>query len=151
MGNAQRQKGLAAERQVFQVLVHHGFTVRGLESAGDWLAFLPAHGELPALTLHVEVKRHEVLRLPLWTRQAVAEAPLGVLPVVIFRKSRQPWQAVLPEKWIAGRTRGGRTVHGGIDYSLQTLNGEWWARLTLADLLDIICDGRTTTTGANGD
>ena len=46
-------------------------------------------------TLHLEVKRQERLQLPSWLRQAAAEAPQGVLPVVAFRQNRGEWYAAL--------------------------------------------------------
>lgn len=90
MSRSERDKGRKAEREVANLLAALGWTVRGLEGSGDWLAIKDGR------TLHVEVKRQEVLRLPLWTRQALAEAPAGTTPVVAFRQSRQPWWVVVP-------------------------------------------------------
>ena len=106
------------------VLEGYGWTVRGLEGAGDWLALKDGK------VLHVEVKRQEVLRLPLWTRQALAECPRGARPVVAFRANRQPWQAVTPEPLLPARLE---TV--GVPL---LLNAEWWRCLRLDDLCAII-------------
>jgi hypothetical protein len=40
----------------------------------------------------VEVKRAETLRLPDWTRQAELEAPSGTIPIVAYRRNREPWR-----------------------------------------------------------
>jgi Holliday junction resolvase len=86
----ERAKGLAGEREVAELLRAGGFTVRGLEGAGDWLAFADS------LTLHVETKRQENARPWLWIAQAEAEAPAGTLPIVAFRRSRMPWWGMAP-------------------------------------------------------
>src|ERR1051326_943752 len=89
-GRRSRRKGVDGERAVRVELERHGFICRGLEGSGDWLAFRAA------VVLHVEVKRHETLRLPLWARQCANEAPAGTLPTVVYRRSREPWQALIP-------------------------------------------------------
>lgn len=131
MSASQREKGRKAEAEVRSIYEAHGFTVRGLEGGGDHLAI--GHG----LTIHSEVKRQEVLRLPLWTRQARAEAPAGTLPIVAYRRNRAEWQALVPEVEILPTFRRCHMA-GGIDYSLHSLNGEWWARLSLSWLLSAI-------------
>lgn len=90
MSNRERRKGVVGEREVAEILRSYGFTVRGLEGAGDWLAL--GHG----VTLHVESKRQEVARPWAWGEQAIREAPAGTLPVVAFRRSRSPWWAQVP-------------------------------------------------------
>jgi hypothetical protein len=99
VSRASRDKGLKGEREVAGVFEAAGWDIRGLESSGDWLAFR-SHLALVVtrpldLRLHLEVKRHEVLCIPTWWRQAAAEAPAGVPPAVIYRQSRTPWMAVL--------------------------------------------------------
>lgn len=90
-GQSSRRKGVAGEREVAQVYERAGLTVRGLESAGDHL-IVTANG----ITVHSETKRQERLQLPIWLRQAAAEAPQGTVPVVAFRQSRGEWYACLP-------------------------------------------------------
>jgi len=85
----ERDKGLKGEAEVRRLLERYGFTVRGLEGGGDHLAV--GFG----LSLHVETKRQEVLRLPLWSRQALAEAPPGSLPLVAFRQNRAEWHGLM--------------------------------------------------------
>jgi hypothetical protein len=90
MGKAQRDKGLLGEREVRHAFEDAGFTVRGLEGEGDNLAFRDG------LTFHLETKRRERLALPEWIRQAEAEAPSHATPLVVYRRSREPWRVVLP-------------------------------------------------------
>jgi hypothetical protein len=87
---SERRKGIAGEREVAAMLREAGFTVRGLEGEGDWLAL----GD--SLVLHVECKRQEVARPWLWGEQALAEAPPSTLPLVFFRRSRSPWWVMSP-------------------------------------------------------
>ena len=91
MSFSERQKGIVAEGEVRKLLEQAGWTVRGLEGLGDQLAFSPA-GTL----LHVEVKRQERLQLPIWLRQAAAEAPAEAVPLVAFRQNRSRWYGVAP-------------------------------------------------------
>lgn len=100
MSRAQRDKGLKGEREVAELFGQAGWNVRGLESSGDWLAIngyvFGRERVAGDTTLHIEVKRQETLRLPLWLAQAKAEAPDGVAPVVTFRQNRGEWYAALP-------------------------------------------------------
>lgn len=90
MGKAQRDKGLRGELDVRHIFEAAGFTVRGLEGKGDNLIVC---GE--TIVLHLEVKRQEIIKIDLWSKQAESEAPQGALPLVIYRRSRQPWRASL--------------------------------------------------------
>ena len=90
MSRTERRKGVDGEREVRRMFEQHGFTVRGLEGSGDWLAF----GD--GFTFHVESKRQEVARPWAWFEQATAEAPAGTLPLVAFRRSHSPWIALVP-------------------------------------------------------
>lgn len=123
----QRDKGRKAEAEVRRIWELAGFTVRGLEAGGDHLVL--GYG----LTIHSEVKRQEVLRLPLWARQASAEAPRSALPVVSFRRNHEDWQAVIPRKAAEPMIErlGWRAVR---DYSIRELNLEWWLLVPLVQL-----------------
>jgi hypothetical protein len=92
-GAASRRKGLAGEREVAREFELSGWDVRGLEGEGDWLVFRQIAWR--RRTLHLEVKRAELLKIPQWWRQAEAEAPPGVPPVLVFRRSNEPWRVVL--------------------------------------------------------
>ena len=106
VANRERAKGLAGEREVAALWESHGFTVRGLEGAGDHLCIVQppavpasmveqakAAGLRGSLTIHSEVKRQERARLWEWLEQLEAEAPPGTLPVLSFRRNRSPWYA----------------------------------------------------------
>jgi hypothetical protein len=89
-GKRSRDKGVKGEREVGKAFEIGGFPVRGLEGQGDHLIVTGSD-----VTLHIEVKRAETLRLPLWTRQAENEAPQGTVPIVCYRSNREPWRASL--------------------------------------------------------
>jgi Holliday junction resolvase len=82
-----RDKGLVGEREVKHAFQVAGFDARGTEGQGDHLVVCGG-----GVVLHIEVKRAETLRLPDWTRQAESEAAQGTLPLVIYRRSREPWR-----------------------------------------------------------
>lgn len=88
MGRSSRRKGADAEREFRDVLRAHGFEA---ERDGRLEADL-AHN-VPGV--HFEVKRRETLALPEWCRQAEDECN-GAVPVVAYRRSREPWRVVLP-------------------------------------------------------
>ena len=90
MSKRSRDKGLLGEREVRHAFEHAGFPVRGLEATGDHLIVCGA-----GLTLHVEVKRAEALRMSDWSKQAEGEAPQGTVPILAYRRSREPWRVSL--------------------------------------------------------
>lgn len=128
MSNVTRRKGLRAEAEVRAIYEAFGYTVRGLEGGGDHLAL--GHG----VTIHSEVKRQEVLRLPLWCRQARDEAAAEAIPVVAYRQNRGEWQALAPEVVVAPYLRAAGMT-SGIHFTLRQLAGEWWAHLPLVSLI----------------
>jgi hypothetical protein len=90
---SQRRKGQRGELELFALLSDElGFVVRrNVDQArvggADCI-------ELPGFA--PEVKRHERLALPAWWRQAVKQGQaMQAEPIVFFRQSRQPWQAML--------------------------------------------------------
>lgn len=85
-----RGKGTRYEREVADVFTAAGFTVRGLENAGDHLII-----SRKGLVLHGECKRQERLRLPEWLAQLKRDAPQGTVPVLTFRQSRgESWSVI---------------------------------------------------------
>jgi hypothetical protein len=94
MSAASRRKGVTGEREVADTFQDAYWQVRGLEGSGDLLAFRERY-PARSVTLHVEVKRQERLRIPEWLAQARTEAPEGVPPVVCFRQSHGKWYAAL--------------------------------------------------------
>jgi hypothetical protein len=94
MGTSERRKGAGGEQEVRAHLSEQGFEVRALQrSLGDELDSL-ATGYGWAFA--VETKRCESLRLPDWMRRLLQVAPRGYLPLLTYRRSREPWFAVLP-------------------------------------------------------
>lgn len=92
MSRRERDKGARGEREVATILRGHGLEVDRTPNSGG----LHIAGDLTGLAgYHLEVKRQETLRLPLWVRQAVEEAPEGAAPVVVYRQSGEPWRVVL--------------------------------------------------------
>jgi hypothetical protein len=95
MGRSERAKGVRAERELAALWEAAGCLVRGLEGEGDHLIVLGGHHYPNGVLLHSEVKAQETLRLPLWRRQAVAEAPPGTIPVVFTKQRFAGWWADL--------------------------------------------------------
>jgi hypothetical protein len=99
MGALSRRKGVAGEREV--VAVFREFDIGGrVERAG--FGTFQLSGDLAGLPgCIVSVKRAEVLRLPLWIREADALADgTGDVPIVAYRTSAHGpvprWRADLP-------------------------------------------------------
>lgn len=90
MSRTERRKGQAGEREVAVVYRAAGFDCERTPNSGGLRILGDLYGNAPE---HVEVKRQEVLRLPLWVAQAEAEC--GGRPwVVCYRRSGEPWYAV---------------------------------------------------------
>jgi Holliday junction resolvase len=93
MSRAERDKGSRGELEVAAIFRSHGFDCDRTPNSGGLRIRGDLYGTVPA---HVEVKRQETLRLPLWLRQAAAEAEPGTMPVVAFRQNHGAWYAALP-------------------------------------------------------
>lgn len=92
MPSATRDKGARGEREVADLLRSYGLDAWRTPNSGG----LRTKGDLEGVPgYHFEVKRQEVLRLPLWTRQAQGDAD-GAIPVVAYRQNRGEWFACLP-------------------------------------------------------
>lgn len=92
MSRRERDKGARGEREVATVLRGYGLEVDRTPNSGG----LHIPGDVTGLEgFHLEIKRQETLRLPLWVRQAVEEAPEASEPVVVYRQSGEPWRVVL--------------------------------------------------------
>lgn len=127
MSRMQRDKGRRAEAEVAAIYTRHGYAVRGLEGRGDHLAV--RHG----LVIHSEVKRQEVLRLPLWSRQALAEAPEGAIPVVAFRRNHERWSAIAPAELVEEALERAEAP-----YALAKIGARLWVRCDLAQLAEAL-------------
>jgi Holliday junction resolvase len=92
VGRMSRTKGAAGERELAKLIRSYGFecerTGRNGRTSEDVTHGLP--------NTHVECKRDERLSVDAMVRQAERDAAPGLVPVVAFRRSRQPWRVVLP-------------------------------------------------------
>lgn len=90
-GRAAKAKGSAAEREVVEILKAAGYDVHRTPHSGalEWLK-----GDVCGFPgCHIEVKRHEALRISEWCAKAEAEAEAEGKPaLLIFRRSREPWR-----------------------------------------------------------
>ena len=90
-----KQKGKRGELEAAELLRSMGFTVRRTAQ------YCGNTGEADDLTgvegLHIEVKRCEQVRIMDWVKQAERDVVGSKnIPVVIFRRSREPWYVCLP-------------------------------------------------------
>lgn len=92
-GSGRRRKGVVGEREVTHLFSDAGFDVRGLEGLGDHIVSRGVAGKL--LVFKLEVKRQERLRIHEWMRQCEAETPPGMIPLLVYRRSGEPWRCVL--------------------------------------------------------
>ncbi len=89
-----RAKGKAGELELAAFLRDHGFEARrGQQFAGggdspDIVSSLPG--------FHIECKRVESGNLYVWMDQAMRDTPGAHIPVVMHRRSRKEWVAILP-------------------------------------------------------
>ena len=92
-GRAARAKGALAEREVLRLLGDELGEVlkRNLsQSRGGGADCIEVKG------FAIEVKRREQLSRPAWWRQACEQAAeLGVEPMLLYRRNREPWQAFI--------------------------------------------------------
>lgn len=92
MPKRERDKGTRGELEVAAIFRSYGFDCDRVPNSGGLRIKGDLYGNVP---VHVEVKRQENLRLPLWLRQAAAEAGHRI-PVVAFRQNHGEWYAALP-------------------------------------------------------
>lgn len=93
-----RAKGKRAELDVAHILQAYGYDARrGQQYSG-------ASGDPDVIGLpgiHLEVKRVERLNLDAAYAQAVNDKRDGEIPVVVHRKSRQPWMVTMSfDDWL---------------------------------------------------
>lgn len=107
-----RQKGARGEREVRDILRAHGYDARR-DGRLDTDVVHDMDG------FHLEVKRREKYELDQWLEQAERDASEDEVPVVVFRKSKQPWRAVIDFDVLVrlitnqnGRESDGSNVHG---------------------------------------
>jgi hypothetical protein len=93
VSRSERDKGASGAREVAAIFRGAGFNCERTSDGTEQLVSGDLHG-VPGV--YVDAKRHEALRLPAWTRDAREKCPLGSIPVVAYRRNREPWYAVLP-------------------------------------------------------
>lgn len=102
-GRAARNKGAAAERELATLLSNElGVTIKRKlgqsREGGD---------DIQVDNYRLEVKRREALRIDDWCHQIEAAAGPGEWPVVVYRRSGQPWRAVVPIELLIKAMREG--------------------------------------------
>ena len=92
MSKSQRDKGKRGEREVAAILKDHGYSAkRGVQYHGG-----PDSPDVVGLPgVHIEVKRVERLDLRAAYEQSKDECADGDVPVVVHRRSREPWMVTL--------------------------------------------------------
>ena len=93
-----RDKGARGERELAAKLREHGYDCRrGQQFSG-------ANGDADVVGLdgiHIEVKRVERLNLSDAMSQAISDAKMGRIPVVMHRKNNEPWLVTMRfDEWI---------------------------------------------------
>ncbi|MGE3279704.1 MAG: hypothetical protein AB7H90_03400 [Alphaproteobacteria bacterium] len=91
----QRNKGRAGEQEIVRIFKQEGYeeAERGWQSRGGGEDNADVNG-IPGV--HVEVKRTERFEPYNWLAQAQRDAGQDRLPVVLHRRNRQPWMAIMP-------------------------------------------------------
>ena len=117
MSASQRNKGAAAEREVLKLLGQELGTVleRNISQTRA--------GGADCLSIKgwaIEVKRQERLSRPAWWRQACRQASGIGEPLLLYRRSREPWTA-----WI--HTRDGAYREGTLIDAAQAIREKWSA------------------------
>jgi len=92
MGKASREKGKRGEREVAGILRQHGYdSKRGVQYHGG-----PDSPDVVGLPgYHIEVKRVERLDLQRAYRQSESDAAADEVPLVIHRRSHEPWMVTM--------------------------------------------------------
>jgi len=96
MSRASRQKGQRGEREICKLLAEKlgGEYKRNLMQTQE--------GGYDVLGLDgyaIEVKFQEKLQVEKWWKQTVEQASVERLPVLFFRRSREPWRVVVPHDY----------------------------------------------------
>jgi hypothetical protein len=91
-GRSSRRRGAAAERELAGILSDElGFPIkRKLGQARE------GGDDIQVENYRLEVKRRERLQVEDWCKQVEKVAEPGQWPVVVFRRSGEPWRAVVP-------------------------------------------------------
>lgn len=89
-----RQKGARGEREIAEILRGYGYTDarRSAQYCGNTGEAADVVG---VAGLHIEVKYREQVRDELYMEQAEHDARKGDLPLVLYRRSREQWKALM--------------------------------------------------------
>lgn len=118
-GRSCRAKGQRGEREAIHLLE----SLTGLElsrehgqaASGGHDCTIPTR---PVICL--EVKRQENENTTAWWTQAVASAvTAGGVPAVVYRRSRQPWRAIVPLAWLTGEHWPGEGLEATATISIE--------------------------------
>lgn len=118
-GRSCRAKGQRGEREAIHLLE----SLTGLElSREHGQAAIGGHDcTIPTRpVICLEVKRQENDNLAAWWTQAVASAVKAEgIPAVLYRRSRQPWRAIVPLAWLAGEHWPGEGLESTATISIE--------------------------------
>lgn len=91
-----KRKGNRAERELLHLLQAYGVEAHRNDQQYIGGVNNPDIAvKIGSVSVHVEVKRQERLSLPAALRQAKRDANGHALPVVVHRRSREPWLVTL--------------------------------------------------------
>jgi hypothetical protein len=92
-GSKSRRKGKVGEREAVAVARANGHP----DAERSWQT-PQLDGDIGKLLghVHLEVRRRETLHINQWAAEVEAKARNGNIPVLAYRKSGDPWRAVLP-------------------------------------------------------
>lgn len=90
MSAMSRRKGRTAEREAERIFQAAGFSTDRNLGGRKQIA-----GDIAVEGLAVEVRRREKLSIERWCREHEAETPEHLTPVVVWRRSGEPWRVSL--------------------------------------------------------
>ena len=97
MGRMSRAKGSRGELEFARLARTYGFDCERTGRDGRTSEDVTHNIE----GAHLEIKRDERLSVDAMVRQAERDAQPGRVPVVAYRRNRQPWRVVVPaEEWL---------------------------------------------------
>lgn len=91
MGVNVRRKGICGELEVAKELED----VLGVRCQRNLEQVRSGGSDIQIGRFRIEVKRQETLSMDKWSKQIESAAGIGDIPVVIYRRSREPWRVSL--------------------------------------------------------
>lgn len=118
-GRSCRAKGQRGEREAIQRLE----SLTGLELSREYGQAASGGHDCTIPTRPViclEVKRQESDNLTAWWTQATTSAVKAEgIPAVLYRRSRQPWRAIVPLAWLTGEPWPGEGLEATATISIE--------------------------------